>query len=191
MTANVLLLVLGIIQVEGSVTAQEPPITNSSGSKIAATVILVLTQEFCTTRPLGLAVGRLICPGAEEAVRNSFAKVIRMETAPKPGETDGRVVLVPKFADMESAYTKTFLYNFTGVVPLAKHHFLILVEWNAIDPRGRVFWTQIAAGYARKTAGLNDQVLKERAVRDLTANSTAAIEKSREIRQLLGLSTDK
>jgi hypothetical protein len=180
--SNALLILLGVMMLEGSAAAQQPSL---SSGKIAATAIVVLTHEFCTVEVkrgnwgVGNEVfrpGLLICPSAEEAVRNSFERVIRMETAPKPEDAGGHLVLIPRYADMEATTTAT---------TIGKRNIALLLEWRAIEPSGKILWVQTVEGDARKATGLNHQKLLQMVARDLAAKSTEAIEKSQEIRQFL------
>jgi hypothetical protein len=104
MRANALKVLLGVMLLETSVAAQ---------GKVVGTAIVVLTREFCTAEVVpctldlkkGVCVlgnevfrpGRLVCPNAEEAVRKSFDRVIRMETPPKPEDAGGHLILMPRF----------------------------------------------------------------------------------------------
>jgi hypothetical protein len=170
------------MMLEASVAAQQPSIPSG---KIAATAIVVLTHEFCTVEVkrgdwvFGREVfrpGLLICPSAEEAVRNSFKSVIRMETPPKPEDAGGHLVLIPRYADLEATTTAT---------AIGKRNIALLLEWSAIEPSGKIVWVQTVEGDARKATGLNHQKLLQIVARDLVAKSTEAIEKSQEIRQFL------
>jgi hypothetical protein len=167
----------GLVVLLSSAAAQQSSIPSS---KLLGTAIVVLTHDFCTAevkrgdevfRP-----GRSICPAAEEAVRNSFESVIRMETAPKPGDAGGRLVLIPRYADMEATTTAT---------TVGKRKIALLLEWSAFDPSGKILWVQTVEGDAGKAAGFNHQKLVEMVTRDLVAKSTDAIEKSQEIRQFV------
>jgi len=126
--------------------------------------------------------GRLLCPRAEEAVRNVFDHVIRMETAPKPDETGGHLVLIPRYGDMEATTTAT---------TLGKRRVALLVEWSAFDPGGKLLWVQTVEGYARASTGLNHQKIVEMVVQDLLDKSTDAIKTSREIRPFVENSAAK
>ena len=146
------------------------------------TAIIVLTRELCTVGATTVSSrggdevfrpGRLICPAAEEAARNSFERVIRMESAPKPEDAGGHLVLIPRFADMEAT------------APLIrKRNMSLLLEWSAIDPSGKILWAQTVEGKAQRggAAGPHQKIV-EMVMRDLIAKSTDAIEESQEIRQ--------
>jgi hypothetical protein len=114
MRHTALWVLFGMIVLKGSAGAQQPP---APGGKMTATAIAVLTQPFCTVtvnkrtlfRFAGtmeknefFELGRLLCPAVEEAVRKSFERVIRMETAPKPEDAGGHLVLIPRYIDMEA-----------------------------------------------------------------------------------------
>jgi hypothetical protein len=163
---------------EGSATAQQP--LGPSG-KIAGTAIVVLTHEFCTAevRTGNSIVGHNIfrpgpelCARAEEAARNSFESVIRMETAPKPADTGGHLVLVPRFADMEAA-----THFIGGDVAL-------LLEWSAIDPSGKILWVQTIELDAKTNVKSNKKTV-ERLLQDMTTKSAEAIRGSQEIRRFV------
>ena len=183
MKSNALRVLAGLAVLVGSSPAQQPSISNA---KLAGTAIVVLTHDFCTAevkrgddvfRP-----GRLICPAAEEAVRNSFEHVIRMETAPNPEDTGGHLVLVPRYSDMEVT---------TATTVAGKRKVGLLLEWSAFDPSGKILWVQTVEGDAGRTAGFNHQKLLEMMTHDLVAKSTEAIEKSREIRQFVDTLANK
>ena len=183
MKSNALLILVGFMMLERSVSAQQPSIPMSG--KIAATAIVVLTREFCTIEVkkgnwvVGHEVfrpGLLICPSAEEAVRNSFERVIRMETVPRPEDAGGHLVLIPRYTDLEAT---------TTVTTVGKRDIALLLEWSAVDPNGKVLWVQTVEGDARKATGLNHQKLLQMVARDLVVKSTEVIEKSQEIRQFV------
>jgi hypothetical protein len=172
-------LFFGVMALEGLTAAQQ---ASAAGGKMASTAIVVLTHEFCTSKVrtgnsvLGYDVfrpGRLLCPSAEEAVRNSFERVIRMETVPKPEDSGGHLVLVPKFADMEA--TKALV---------GKRNMTLLLEWSAIDPGGKIVWVQTVEGDARKK-GASHEKIGEELMRDLVAKSTEAITGSQEVRRYI------
>lgn len=172
-------LLFGLLLLKGLAVAQQPPV---SGSKIAGTAIIVLTREFCTQEvKMGNEVfraGRLLCSSAEEAIRNSFERVIRMETPPKPEDAGGHIVLIPKYADMEA--TTPLFKN--------KRNMALLLEWSAIDPSGKILWVQTVEGDAqKKTGNVHQETLKmaEMVVRDLVAKSAEAIKESQEIRHFV------
>ena len=182
MKCNALLVLLGVLILERAAAAQQPSITSG---KIAATAIVVLTHEFCTVEVKRVnwfvpgeifRPGLLICPSAEEAVRNSFEHVIRMETAPKPEDAGGHLVLIPRYADLEAT---------TTVTTSGKRNVALLLEWSAIEPSGKIVWVQTVEGDARKATGFNHQKLLQMVARDLVAKSTEALEKSLEIRQFI------
>lgn len=178
-------LLLGLMMLEGSAATQQPSVSNS---KIAGTAIIVLTHEFCTAEVrTGNSVvghnvfrpGRLLCTSAEEAVRDSFERVIRMETAPKPEDAGGHLILIPHFADMEAT------------TPLSsKRNVALLLEWNAIDPSGKILWVQTIEVDAKKHENSNKKIV-EMAVQDLAAKSTEAIRGSQEIRRFVETSPAK
>lgn len=180
-------VLFGLLIIETPATTQGP--SSKTGGKMEATAIVVLTREFCTAqvknRTYGtefFAVGRLLCPAAEEAVRNSFERVIRMETAPKPEDAGGHLVLIPRYADMEATVTATLV---------GKRAVALLVEWTATDPGGNILWVQTVEGDARKATGFNHIKLMEMAARDVAVKSAEAIQNSQEIRQFLQASTGK
>lgn len=170
---------------EGSAAAQQPSVSNS---KIAGTAIIVLTHEFCTANVktgnslVGYEVfrpGLLLCASAEGAVRDSFERVIRMETAPKPEDAGGHLVMIPHFADMEAT------------TPLSgKRNVALLLEWNAIDPSGKILWVQTIEVDAKKRETSNKKII-EVVVKDLAAKSTEAIRGSQEIRRFVETSPAK
>jgi hypothetical protein len=179
-------VLFGMMMLESSAGAQQP---SALGGKMTATAIVVLTREFCTVtankrifpmpfvpRNEAFVLGRLLCPAAEEAARSSFGRVIRMETAPKPQDAGGHLVLIPRYVDMEATDAPT---------TIQKRKMALLVEWTATDPSGKVLWVQTVEGDARKAAGFNHRKLLETAVGDVGEKSTEAIEKSQEIRHFL------
>jgi hypothetical protein len=219
MKADALCVLFGIVIAQGSVAAQEP-----SSGKIAGTAIVVLTHEFCTAEVIPCALdlkkgicvlgnevfrpGRLLCPSAEEAVRNSFERVIRMETAPRPEDAGGHIVLIPQFAHFGVTSTSTLLSLSVGTsvvsvhtvvtsprgaaypviasfAPFERRHMSLLVEWSATEPSGKILWVQKVEGEADKRAGFNHQKIMEMVARDLAGKSTDAILKSEQIREFL------
>jgi hypothetical protein len=163
----------------GSAAAQQQ---SASGGKIAGTAIVVLTPEFCTVEgrkgnailgPEIFRLGRMLCPSAEEAVGNSFERVIRVESAPKPEDAGGRLILIPHYTDMEATHPMK-----------GKRRMALLLEWSATDPSGNVLWVQTVEG-AADAGGANHQKLAEAVMRDLVAKSTKAIQESPEIRQFV------
>ncbi len=123
--------------------------------------------------------GRLLCPSAEEVARDSFDRVIRMETLPRPEDTGGHLVLVPRFADMET----------TNPV-IKKRNVALLLEWSAVDPSGKILWVQTIEGDVRK-GDYSHQKIVEMVMHDLIVKSTEAIKQSQEIRQFVESSPGK
>ena len=172
-------LLFGLLALKGFAASQEQTV---SGTKIPSTVIIILTHEFCTAEVrIGnslagyevLQPGRLLCPSAEEVARNSFERVIRMETAPRPQDAGGHLVLIPRFADMEA----------TRPV-IKKRNVALLLEWSAVDPSGKILWVQTVEGDAQK-GGNSHQKMFELLMHDLVVKSTEAIKGSQEIRQFV------
>jgi len=191
MKRKALWALFGVVMLEVSAGAQQ---SSMPGGQMAATAVIVLTQEFCTVEvkrgvwAFGGEVfqaGRLLCPAAEEAARNSFQRVIRMETAPKPEDAGGHLILIPRYVDMEATTTATLVGTVTQI---EKRKMALLVEWTATDPSGKILWAQTVEGDARKGTGVKNishRKLLENATRDLVANSTEAMEKSQEIQQFV------
>lgn len=80
----------GLVISQGLAGGQE---TLPSG-KIPGAAIVVLSHDFCTAEVNDAAngetfrPGHLLCDAAEEAVRKSFERVIRMEARPKPEDAE-------------------------------------------------------------------------------------------------------
>lgn len=168
-------------------TEESAPAKQSTEGKYPFEAILVLTPEQCSeeSKKGGLVggkekyrMGELLCPTAESTVKQVFEKYTRVETFPENGSTPGKVVLTPKFVDLEVA--KTF----------GKRKMVLLVEWTARDESGKVFWVQTVEGNAQEktgnivTSGSHRRKMLEAIRKDLTDKSVQAMRQSPQFQKL-------
>lgn len=167
----------GVITLAGTVGAQPPA---APGGKMAATAIVVLTPIFCTVEVTQRAVGQVevfeagpsLCSVAEEAVRNSFERVIRMETPPAQQDAGSHLILIPRYVEMVATDTPMGA-NGARTLPsiLENRSLALLVEWTAKDPSGKILWVQAIEGDATKAHGFNHRKILEMATRDVAGTT--------------------
>lgn len=171
---------------------QEPaPAKHSTEGKYSLEAVLVLTPGQCSEESKKgnwvsgkekYRMGELLCPAAESAVQQAFEKYTRVEALPAKGTTPGKVILTPKFTDLEA--TKT-------VKASSKRKMVLLVEWTAMDESGKVFWVQTVEGSAEEksgnafTAGSHRRKMIESVKQDLTDKSVQAMRQSPEFQKLV------
>jgi len=171
--------------------AQEPaPAKQSTEGKYPLEAILVLTPAQCSEESkkgnwvIGkekFRMGELLCPAAESAVQQVFEKYARVETLPEKGSATGKVILTPRFVDLEATRTTT---------AFGKRKMVLLVEWTATDESGKVFWVQTVEGNAQEktgnlfTGGSHRRKMLESIKKDLADKSAQAIRQSPEFRKL-------
>ena len=126
-------------------------------------------------------MGELLCPAAESAVQQVFEKYTRVESVPEKGSASGKVIITPRFVDLENTRT---------VTAFGKRKMVLLVEWTATDEAGKVFWVQTVEGNAKEktgnlfTAGGHRRKMLESIKKDLTDKSVQAMRLSPEFQKL-------
>src|SRR5256885_1263221 len=95
--------------------AQQPaPARQPTEGKYPLEAVLVLTPNQCSAESKKgnwvsgtekFRMGELLCPAAESAVQQIFEKYTRVEAIPEKGTTPGKVILTPKFTDLEATKT--------------------------------------------------------------------------------------
>jgi hypothetical protein len=154
--------------------------------KLSLTAALVLTPEFCATVNKKGAekfpVGKTACAELEPVLKGSFASLTRVDDSSKAG-SDAQVVLEPKFADV-GATQKTFAFS--------NRELVVLVEWTARDPQGKVVWLETVQGSAKRhignafTHGSNLKHIVEDSVQDMAEQSAAKMSSSPQLLKLSG-----
>ena len=95
-------------------TQESAPAKQSTEGKYSIDAVLVLTPGQCSEESkkgnwvIGkekYRMGELLCPAAESAVQQVFEKYTRVESIPEKGSVPGKVVLTPKFVDLEATRT--------------------------------------------------------------------------------------
>lgn len=171
--------------------SQEPgPAKQSAESKYPLEAILVLTPDQCSAQSkkgnwvIGnekFPVEELLCKPAESAVQQVFEKYTRVETVPEKGSMPGKIIVVPKFTDVEATRTAT---------AFGKRKIVLLVEWTVMDESGKVFWVQTVKGYAEEksgnafTGGSHRRKMIEAVKQDLIDKSVQAMRQSPEFQKL-------
>jgi hypothetical protein len=171
--------------------AQEPaPAKQPVEGKYPLEAILVLTPAQCSEESkkgnwvIGkekYRMGELLCPAAESAVQQVFEKYTRVESLPEKGSASGKVIITPRFVDLENTRT---------VTAFGKRKMVLLVEWTATDEAGKVFWVQTVEGNAKEktgnlfTAGGHRRKMLESIKKDLTDKSVQAMRLSPEFQKL-------
>lgn len=174
-----------------TVQAQDPvPVKQPTDAKYALEAILVLTPEQCSAESkkgnwvIGkekYRLGELVCSPAQSVVEQVFENYTRVDTPPEKGSTSGRVILMPRFVDLEATRTAT---------AFGKRKMVLLVEWTATDESGRVFWVQTVEANAEEksgnlfTAGKHRKKMLEKVKKDLTVKSVHTMRQSPEFQKL-------
>lgn len=126
-------------------------------------------------------MGELLCSPAESVVEQVFEKYTRVGALPEKGTAPGKVILMPRFVDLEATRTAT---------AFGKRKMVLLVEWTATDESGKVFWVQTVEGNAEEksgnlfTAGKHRRKMLEKVTKDLTVRSVQAMRESPEFQKL-------
>ena len=162
----------------------------SAAGKYPLEAILVLTPDQCSEESkkgdwvIGkekYRMGELLCPAAEATMQLVFEKYARAEAPLEKGSAPGKVILTPKFVDLETTRT---------VTAFGKRKMVLLVEWTATDETGKVFWVQTIEGNAAQkagnlfTAGSHRRKLLEAIRKDLADKSAQALRQSPEFQKL-------
>jgi hypothetical protein len=172
--------------------AQDPPPAKQPAvSKYPLEAILVLTPDQCSAETKKgnwvngkekYPMGELLCPAAESAVQQLFAKYSRIETLPEKGSLPGKVVLAPRLVDLEATRPAS---------AFSKRKMVLLVEWTATDESGKVFWVQTVEGSAVEkngnvfTGGKHRRKMIEAVKQDLIDKSVQAMRQSPEFQKLV------
>jgi hypothetical protein len=167
---------------------QEPK--QSTANKYPLEAVLVLTPAQCAEESKKgdwfsgkekFRMGELLCPAAESAVQQAFEKYTRIEALPEKGSGSGKVILTPRFVDLEATKTAT---------AFGKRKMVLLVEWTATDEAGKVLWVQTVEGNAQEktgnifTAGGHRRKMLEAIRKDLVDKSAHAMRQSPELQKL-------
>ena len=158
-----------------SASTQAP--SPSPPQKLSLTAALVLTPEFCATvNKKGaekFAVGKAACDELEPVLKGIFTSLTRVDDSSNAG--DAQVVLEPKFSDV-GATQRGFAFSSRELV--------VLLEWTARDPSGKVLWLDTAQGSAKRhqgnafTHGSNVKHIVKDAVQDAAEQSAAKMSSS-------------
>src|SRR3989442_1616362 len=134
--------------------SQEPvQARQATEGKYPLEAILVLTPDQCETQSkkgnwvIGkekYQVGEFLCPAAEAAVQQVFEKYTRVETLSDDERAPGKVILTPRFVDLEATRTAT---------AFGRRKMVLLVEWTATDHSGKVLWVQTVEGNSHEKTG--------------------------------------
>jgi hypothetical protein len=169
---------------------ESAPTKQSTEGKYPLEAILVLTPAQCSeeskkgnwvTGKEKFRMGELLCPAAESAVQQVFEKHTRVESLLEKGSTPGKVILTPRFIDLEATKTAT---------AFGKRKMVLLVEWTATDESGKVIWVQTVEGNAQEktgnlfTAGGHRRKMLESVKKDLTDKSIQAMRQAPEFQKL-------
>ncbi len=157
---------------------------------------VVLTPAFCRTEiekgsffsgHESFAVGREACRQMEQHLKYAFASVGRVETEPPPESTTAQVVLIPKFVDLNATRPAW------PVPAAAEREVVILLEWTAKTPAGKLVWIETVQGSARRRSGMiptrGRRRIVEDAIRALLQASARKMSDAPELRNLMRAKT--
>ncbi len=167
----------------------QAPVATAAGASLPLNAVLVLPRKFCKTvfkrgsflakRRDKFKVGKMACAELPLALTPIF-QTLTVASAP-PSSGDAQLVLLPKFTG-EHATGSMFAFE--------NRKMTVSLEWTTKDSAGRTIWSQTVQGSAKHhkgnmfTHGHDVKLLVRDTVKDLAAQSAAAMEAAPELRNL-------
>lgn len=155
--------------------------------KLTQRAALVLSSKFCATKKRQsaavfdvLPVGKAACAALEAELDKVFSDLNRVDKAPVPGAGGARIILIPKFVDINA--TQPLLGS-------SQRELVVLLEWTVQDTDGKIIWLKTVQGSSRHKLGWvitkNSQgALTDAAIGELARSSAEAMSTAPEIRRL-------
>jgi hypothetical protein len=161
-----------------------------SDTKLPLKAVLVLTPEFCATKPSKgswatikekFEVGKVACTELEPALKEVFSSLTVMTALPAGEAKDAQVVLIPRFVDVAAN---------TTIGAFSNREMDVFLEWTIKDMSGKTVWLETVEGSSKHHMGnmfthsKNVKLIATDSVKNAASESAKKMSSAPELRKL-------